>query len=313
MPRTVLTRTLSMRTAQSVSEFNKLNGGPGSFERLLRILHSIYANVPQRRVESGGQVIEARNVDGVNPGTTLLHLVAYTPDEQMPGVPNAARNAASADLILLEAPDDVEFLDGQLMAFIRENDVLLCKDGLGEAALVAYALGLARRNGMDTASLAFHLMKRADIDKIEMIRRDGIKSVSMNTVAHQTSVDHVERHNVRERITGRVIDELKAVLGMADEVPEDVENLKVEVLFTFDKREGTVVDQRQLVDLAERMVNEDDGFSIETLSGKTLRAEDVILSKPIRLPAFGKSVHHADAWVALADFYAELSEVRPVP
>jgi hypothetical protein len=84
--------------------------------------------------------------------------------------------------------------------------------------------------------------------------------------------------------------------------------LKVEVLFTFDKRRGTELDQRQLASLAEAVLADDeDGFAIETLSGRKVRADEIVLSKVVRLPAFGKSVRHRDAWGALREFYGELN------
>ena len=313
MPRRLLNRTLSVRTATSLTSFGSANGGPGSLSALLRTLHREFETIPQRRVVADGLVIEARNVDDRDRRRpNLIHLVGYTPNDTVPAVPRA-RNVSHADLTLVEAPENTEFLDGQFMALVDGDDVVMCRDGLGEASFISYVLGLAEAANLDTAELSFSLMKRADVDKLEMIRREGIQSISMNTIAHDASISNIERladrRSLRERIAGGALGELKAILGIGEDVPPDAENLKVEVLFSFDKRGGTELDKRQLSELAERMIGEEqDGFAIKTLQGRTVRADDIVISKPVRVPAFGKSVHHSNIWDELKTFYTEISE-----
>jgi len=308
MPETVH-RTLTMRTAVSLTQFGAAQGGPGSLSALLDAIHGVCRTVPRRRATVAGQIIEGRNVRRGRDGSTLLHIIAYTPDDPLSVVPQVG-NVAAADLELLEAPPDTEFLDGQLMLLVKDNDVVMCRSGLGEAAFVSYVVQLAARRRIDAQHASFHLMKRADIDKLELIRRDGVKAISMNAVARQASVDHVERTSVRKRILGDVWDEISAILGIEREVPPDAENVMVEVLLSFNKRQGTELDQRQLAAIAEMVLEEEEqeeGFMIETLAGRKLRAQDIVLSKPVRLPAVGKSVRHVDAWGALREFYTELT------
>lgn len=303
-------RTLTLRTAVSISDFGAANGGPGSLEAVLQRVHRRFNTIRQRRARFEGQIIEGRNVEHGR-DISLLHLVAYTPDDQISVVPRAG-NRAAADLALIDPPQNAEFLDGELMLLVRENDVAICRSNLGERAFAAYVHHLANESGMDGADAAFQLMKRADIDKIAMIQREGVKRVAMNSVAHAAAVDRAQRETVRETILGNVLDEVAALLGLEGDIPDDAENLKVEVLFTFDKRRGTEIDQRQLAYLAQQMLaeDEDEGFMIETLEGRRFRAQDIILSKPVRLNAYGKSVHYVDAWGELRAFYNELQR-RP--
>lgn len=301
-------RTLTLRTALSAADFGGGNGGPGSLANVLRDLHGQFDTVPERRAMAEGRVIEGRHVHRDPDGMTLLHLVGYTPDDQVSIVPQAGEVAA-ADLALLDPPANADFLDGEIMLLVKDNDVAICRSGLGEGAFISYVFQLAERYEMDVAAVAFQLMKRADIDKVEMIHREGVKRLSMNAVAHQVSVQHAQRVSMRERVVGEVWDEIRAVLGLDEKVPQDAENLKVEVLFSFDKRRGTEIDQRQISFLAEQMLAQEDdqGFMIETLAGRKVRAEDIVLSKPVRIPAFGKSIHYNEAWGALRAFYAELN------
>lgn len=90
-------------------------------------------------------------------------------------------------------------------------------------------------------------------------------------------------------------------------MPEEAENLKVEVSLSFDKRHGTQVDKDSLQALAETVLAEDDeGFQIETMTGRKVRAADILLSKSVEMQDFGKSVHHQEAWRHLLEFDAEL-------
>lgn len=313
MPGEIVHRTLTMRNAVSATDFGAKMGSYGSLENLLRHLHGRYKMIAERRALTGGLVIEGRNVVRSRTGHTFLHLVSYTPDDEISVVPEAGA-VSDADLALIAPPKDADFLDGELMLLVKDNDVMMCRSGLGESGFLSYVSSLARRARIPSVDYTFHLMKRADVDKLEMIRNEGVKSVSMNAIANQAAVGHVKRGRVEhgsisKRVIGSAWEEISAILGLEGEIPVEAENLKVEVLLSFDKRRGTDIDQRQIEFIAEQMLadEENDGFSIETLTGRKIRAEDIVLSKQEKFTAYGKSVKHRDAWAALRAFYDELT------
>lgn len=309
MPKDRVNRTLTLRSAMSNTDFGHGSGGPGTLERLVKQLHGHLTTIAQRRAKFQDFVIECRHTEESARGL-FLHIAAYTPDDLIAVVPSAGRSRA-ADLQLVEPPPNTEFHDGDLMAFIKGDDVVLCRSGLSEAALSAYVYDLANARNIPPAISSFALFKRADVDKLAMVRRDGIKSVRLSGVAHSASVTRAERESVKQAIFGNLMEELKALAGITDAVPEDAENLKVEVLFSFDKRNGTALDQQELEKLAEHMLESDEeGFTIKTLSGRTIRSDDVVISKVVSLKAFGKTVDYSEAWEALITFYREIS-VRP--
>lgn len=308
MPTEHVNRTLTLRTAVNHTTFGEGNGGPGSLSNLVNELHNAYTTVETRRALVGSQVIEGRNVHIDPDGTSVLHLVSYTPDDQIAVVPSAG-NVPAADLALIDAPDGAEFLDGELMLLLSGNDVAICRNGMGENHFISYVSHLSREVGYDNSIAIFELFKRADIDKLRTVRQEGIRQISMKSLSHSLAVARVERESIRKSFLGDVWDEFREIVGVPGDIEEDVENLKVEVLFTFDKRNGTELDQRQLVALAEGIIadDEDEGFSIETLSGKKLRAQDIVISKAVRIRAYGKSVHHSEAWGHLREFWQELN------
>ena len=89
MPILTVHRTLTLRTAVSLADFGEANGGPGSLGAVLQLIHDQLVAIRSWRALFDGQVIEGRNVQQLQNGMTLLHLVAYTPDDQISVVPRA--------------------------------------------------------------------------------------------------------------------------------------------------------------------------------------------------------------------------------
>ncbi|MEQ8966767.1 MAG: hypothetical protein RID91_13140 [Azospirillaceae bacterium] len=312
MPPANLHRTLTFRTAVSASDFGADNGGPGSLALLLDQIHEHRTTVRERSTRFEGQVVELRNMQIDNDGVHLYHLVAYTPDDRISIVPNTpARQIAT--LRLLDPPENAEFLDGDMMVLVKDNDVILCRNGLSEKALTSYVYNLGRELNFESQDVSFILYKRADVDQLQMVRRNGINSIRFDGVASQVAAERAERQSARRRFISPIYRELQAIFGAETENDgeDDDENLKVEVLLSFSKRSGTILDQRQLRELAEQIINdeEEEGFVIELNGGQKIRPNDILLSKSVRIPPYGKSVSLNQAWAELRQFYEELRQI----
>ena len=53
--------------------------------------------------------------------------------------------------------------------------------------------------------------------------------------------------------------------------------------------------------------NEQD-IEIETGTGQRIKRGEVVLKKSVDIAAFGKTVHHGDAWNQMAQYFDELRE-----
>lgn len=297
-----ITRTLTLREAVNVNDFGRAHGGPGSFLNLLFASHPEDMSLHARTVRHGNSIIQCRHFQK-NGDHMLMHVIGYTPDDLIQVVPLAAPQG----LQLAEAPADMEFLDGEMMLHVRDDNVLICRCGLPDGAFMAYVEHVALAAGFEPDVSRTVLGKRIDLDKMALIEREGVHRLKLNAVAHSVSVDAVQRETVRKRLAGTVFDELRDLLGLEEEIPEEAENLKVEVSLSFDKRHGTAIDKESLQRLAETVLEQDDnGFSIETMTGRKVRAADILLSKSVVMEPYGKSVHHLEAWQHLAAFDAEL-------
>lgn len=287
-----------------MDDFTGMDGHNRNLQYILDNLHQRYTTVGERQVEIDGQVLQVRNLE-TRDGSSMIHLVAYTPDDEIAVVPDAD-DVETADLILAEAPDETEFLDGEIMFLINGNDVGICRCGIGEGKLYLYVEELARRAGYDTANLAFRLYPRADVDKMAQVMREGVHRLSMNAIANEISIN--EADTAVESLLSSTLRELGALIGFEPQEAQDIENLKVGVSFDFNKINGTAIDQQSLTTLAQRILDEDEhGFVIETLEGNRFKADDVLLMRRVNFEAFGKSIYFRRAWDQLVIFYGTLT------
>ncbi len=293
----MLARTLTLREAVHINNFGQL----GSLEQVIRALHPNESTAQERTAPAGPSFVQCRALN-LGADYVLMHLVGYTPDDLIQVLP-----VAGEDVQLAEAPPGMEFLDGESMLHIRGNSVLICRCGLPDGALMSYVEHFGIVAGFAPNENRFALGKRVDIDKLALIAQEGVHKLKLNAVAHAVSVDEAERSTVRKKVTGVILDEIKHLLALDEAVPDEAENLKVEVSLSFDKRNGTELDRQSLQQLAETVLDEDDeGFQIETMTGRKIRAADILLSKTVTMEKFGKSVHHQEAWGHLLDFDTEL-------
>ena len=300
----MVSRTLSFRTAVSLNDFSGINGTPQSLQFVLDFFHQRNTTIGERQVRIGSQILQVRNLETRN-GSSLIHLVAFTPDDSIAVVPDAAIGARSADLMLVDAPDHTEFLDGEIMFLINGNDVGLCRCGIGESKLYLYLEEIARREGYQSAIFACKLYAPADVDKMAKVLEEGVHRLSMNAIASEVAVDS---ETAVDSLLSTVWGEVKSLVGVEPREAQDIENLKIGVSFAFNKITGTSIDQESLTLLAQRILDEDDrGFVIETLKGNRFRADDVLLTRKANFELYGKSIAFGDAWDHLELFYENLT------
>lgn len=300
MAKRFVSKTLSLKRATSLRDF----GDVGTLEEVLRRIASSIPDRAQRRVASGDKVLECRQIQS-GKGFVSAHFVAFIPDDPVALIPHR-----DTDLSLLRPPPESDFLDGELMFLVARNDVVVCRCGLHENAILTFVEGLAGASAMETEDVSFILTNRVDVDALDLVRREGVGEVQFRGAASKTAIGEVERlsgRSMREKLIDNVTETVNALLARDPQVEPEMDDLKVEVFLKFDKRSGTEIAQRQLVEVAEDVLEDDDGgFIITTLTGRKIRPEDVLLNKPIRLEPFGKSVAYTQVRAELIAYLEEL-------
>jgi len=197
------------------------------------------------------------------------------------------------------------------MVLVAGNHVLLCATNLHEKRAERYMIEIIEATGVAPREAQFSLCRKADVDKIQLIRNQGVRSLNLGVSLFEATLDHMERTTVKKRLGGGLMDEVKAMLSEDPELQEidAAENLSAEIILKFDSRRKDKALGRQRVEtLATRLIEdgEDEGFTIVTMEGEKIKGSDISLRKTVCLPKYGKSVFCGDAWRALEEYYYEL-------
>ena len=198
------------------------------------------------------------------------------------------------------------------MVLVANDHVLLCSTNLHEKKAQRYMSRLIEKANPDGEALNFALSRVADINKLKLIQTQGVKSVSIDATIFDASIDHLERKTTKKKITGSLMDQVKAAL-FKDEQPDDLaaaENLSAHIVLTYDGRiKNKIFDKERIETMAKQLLDDnEDGFTIMTCKGEKIKGDQIALKKSVTLPKHGKSVYCKDAWNALEEYYFELRE-----
>lgn len=273
--------------------------------------HNRFPNIEHRRITLPGRPdLEGRNWKS-NGNAFFLHIAAYTPGEEATVVPKL-QGVPSGDIATTPPPDRCEFMDGDITALVHKNHIILCSSNLHEKNAETYMVNIVLNAQINDTAGKFTLSKVAQTSKIDLIRRQGVKSVSLDANLYNATLQHVDRRTVSKRIGANLGEILSSVFGKDQESLDldFAENLSVKVILTFDQRKkSAALTGERLEAVAEGMLDEvDEGFSITTKGGEKIRPDDVVLKKQIRLPRFGKTVYCASAWEAMENYLLELQD-----
>lgn len=294
-------RSLTYRRARwlGVSSHKK------TLQTLVREALDALPNVEDTKViRPDGQILELRHrIKASSTGSaghvTMIHIAAYTPRDTASTVPMSS-GTPDADLASLPPPRGQEFLDGDLMALLRNDDVCVCTSNTHEAVLQLYLMSLLQLNGVELADLKFELQKVANRKALKKLVANGVKEVTFDFVAYDASIAASGKSG------GQWKGLVDAVLGKDKSLDEIVSQAGVQSLLTF-KADGRIAHgagQGALVELANHVLDEEaDGFVIHTKSGDKITSSEMSIRRRRPLDKDGKTVKHNHAWAALSDFY----------
>lgn len=301
MPNDKKTKTISYRRAVFLSP-----GGDNTLENLFSSARTSIGTGHRFPAEDDRPAIEERHHIYKSGTGHFLHIVAFTPGEEASIVPHSQ----SGDIATTPPPENADFMDGDIMALISGNDVVLCANSLHDKQLERFLVKYLELAGLSEPSQTFELSKVANVDRLKMIKDQGVKEVCFDSSLYEASFLHTERQTVHNRITGRLFDEFKALFFKDDEQVdiEEAENLTVKLVLSYDKRKkGADFSRKKLEMMADRAYSEDDeGIKIKTFNGDMVSASDITLKKKVVINRHGKTVWYSDAWAEIEKYYQEL-------
>ncbi len=259
--------------------------------------------------------IQHRRVGGASK-PLLLHLVRYVPGEKAATL-DPEPEGTEDDGGEQRPPRGKEFKAGECFLLVKNADVLFCAGGITSTAARVYARNLFTSCGIDKELCDFDLRPAADLDRLAIIRKRGVSSIQLGSVAFEASRYLLpERASFGRSVLKSVSDQVQALVAKDDTVLEQrvMEDLIVNVELKLQgNSQADIEAQRSIDDMAVHMLRHEEstrGFVIVTRDGNRLTDLAVKLHKRIKVLANNNSLDHESVWLEMRGYFDELRESK---
>lgn len=265
-----------------------------------------------RTVEAGEDhfvhCLHARRRQG---GGVFLHITADTPGESASTVPKQL-NIADVEVGQAPPPDDAEYMDGDVFAFIRDNHVCFCSGSglMREGSLQRFLAQFFEKAELGDNSGEFLFKKIADAQKTALIEAQGVREIDLKASLFAATSHYAGRTQQPVGLLRQTA--LRVYNALLAEDSEDREdNLLLNLSIHADGRikKNPELGFQRLEELARQIVDTEepgDDYTIVTKDNQRITPASLILQKTLTLPSAGKSVSREPTWVELLAFYNEL-------
>jgi hypothetical protein len=283
------TITLSMCIAQAIAKLPKLDD----------------RQVPR----NGGQELTLAKItpDDDNKGF-LLHITLDTPGESASVVPKVAGLVTEIEVGTMPPPNDAEFMDGDACLYVRGNHVCLCTSGCTDATVRYFLAELFKKANIRIDADKFDLMKVADLNKVTMIQKVGVKEITLKGTIYKASAQYAKRKGQPMGMMGEIS---RIIQSQGSNSTSNEDALSIALTLTLDeRRKGIPLGEARLKEIAQNAVESaegEDDFTIYLKDGQQITATEIYVKSVAPIDAHGKSVLRTSAWAELKAFYARLS------
>jgi hypothetical protein len=263
-------------------------------------------------IRSGGYLMKmARMKPDPSTGGYLAHLTFETPGEHTSLVPTVSATATEFQVTTMPPPNNGEYMDGDAFVYINKDDVLLCTTGISLGTVKYFFQSFFEHSRIRKDSTSFDLLDATNVHKYALMRSRGIKEIEMSASMYEASASYVSRKTQVMGTLGHIGRHISALISKSPhDIPDD--SLRVKLLFTVDgrKKTGISIGHRRMEEMAGDIIrnqSDNDKFKIILDGGDIITPDDLVLRKKVSLGKLGKSVVRDDVWVALLEYYQELS------
>lgn len=278
-------------------------------ESLLSTIHNRYRSTKSRTFDYHGGKLQG--LSWTEKHNVWLGHVAYYLPGQTASLVEEPSNRERGKTSEYPPPEGTDYLEGDLLFLVSDNHVILCPSGIREASLNAYLTEIIRKHLGQPDFAGMMLEPIANINKVRTIQKSGVKSILLEATAYEASMLHSERKTIRKTLMGNIAETL-ASLFEGDESLESIhekENLAVRLEISFDqRRKGGEIGKERIGQVAQSILEEgeSEGFTIITGDGHAITAEEIRLSKRVKIKAFGRTVDRDEAWDELLNYFYDL-------
>ncbi len=298
-------KTLSYRRAVWLEDAHGL-----TLEKLLKEAHLNLKTIEDRTIVHGGQHTKSIKPRELSSGGMYLHLTVDTPGEYASVVPKAEHGESELDLTVVSPPADGEWLDGDAFLFVRHNHVCLCSTGLRDAAVAAFIYSFFQKARLRQDATRFQLLKVADVSKIKMMHRQGVKEVQIKATMFQATSTWEKRQAHAYGILGAAAKQFKKFIKKPNDFTR--EGLQIILSIKSDHRFSEFkLGEKQIEDVAADILkngDELDEFTIITKTGQKIGPNEIFMRSTVSIDSDGKTVDRDKAWRELSHFYKTLHD-----
>lgn len=247
-----------------------------------------------------------------------IHITRFIPNGS---ISTTSRTRVSeADQQPAGPPRDREFARGDLIAVIKNNDVVICTSGLIEPALLTYLRAIIYNVTNNQEQTSFTLEPVANANTVQMIRQSGVKSIVLNSSLYRATDQHLNRITEEVSRTSQIgknmLGFVKDLVGISDAEMDviDMENMSVSLTIKYKNKNrpnelGSDKFESLASEIAENPPDENDPqFKIITNNNNQITPDKLILSKIVRLEPLADTINIFDAFREIDSYFNYLSE-----
>jgi hypothetical protein len=202
-------------------------------------------------------------------------------------------------------------MDGDAFLYVKDDHVCMCTTGMRDGAVRLFLYELFAKAKLGDWANKFELMKAANLDKLKMLRTQGVKEIALNASLYQATAQYEERKSTAGGLLRTLAKHIQAIVQ--SEIEDFDDSLRVQVTIRTDGRvrKHLSIGERRIEKLAANVVEHaeaHDDFEIITSYDQIVRQDEIFLSETMYLATHGKSVKRSDAWDHLEKYYNRLKK-----
>jgi len=290
-----------------------------TLEKCLRDAYKARKNISERTIFVGDQCIKTVKTRDVQAGGLLVHITSEVPGEAASVVPKADAKTTELDLKAEQPTAEGEWLDGDAFLFVKNDHVCMCSTEMRDGAIRQYLFEIFKKAKLPEDAIKFELLKVADMSKIKMLHKQGVKELEIRATMFKASADYEKRKANATGLPGFVSRQVRALIGKPNDVTPD--GLRVFLSIRTDRRYGPkalALGESRIEALAADVVKhqpkEGDkdkkyyDYVIKTGTGQRITPDEIFMKTTVTIESDGKTVRCDKVWKELTKFFEDLEE-----
>ena len=258
--------------------------------------------IESRSFPVGPKVLELRNWSEEAGNRLSFHIAGYTPGAQTT-IAKRSPDAEQADVDTTDAPENHDFVEGDIHLHIYNNHLVFCGTNIHESYISKYLrklLSVAFPDDNRAPSIA--LEKIAKVDMVKLIKKQGVKEVILSGALYEASMQAMEERTLIQKM-------LSATASSDDRLSDITEEESISARIVISKgRRDLGITQERLVAIGQNLIEEgeDDGWTIVTRHGERLKSNQILIREFRSFEPYGNTVFPDEAKSSLISFMNEL-------